>query len=294
MPFGYVAAASAVIGVASQASANEMQAKNTQSSSELNQINSLANQSYTQYQQYSAYNQKLLQANQELKYITKSLGVQNTRNEQIAKADIQNLVNTHYMAGLAQIQFGQQKKLAASKTGQLGSSKLLALGSAVNASAAAGTIGSSTRAVASDIENKIGNAMMSVQEELGVQNMNMETQIRNLYAGYIQNQKNIDVSSPDFMDTIPQAPGTSPFIYSPTIEAPGYSNYFISGASQYVGSYAMKRMELGTGGGTSGSSGFAGGTTFDSLQASFSQTGLGSSGGGTGLAYGNSDIGENL
>ena len=246
MPFAYVAATSAVVGIASQASANELQAKNAQSSSELNQINSAANQSYTQYQQYSQYNQKLLQTKQEMKYITKAMDVQKQRNEQIAKADVQSLINTHYMAGLAQIQMGQQKKLATERSTQLGSTRLLALGAAQNAQAASGTIGASTKAVARDIDNKIGSALIGVQEELGVQNLNMETQIRNLYAGYIQNQKLMDTSTPDFADGIPEAPGTSPFIYSPTIEAPSYSNYFISGAAQYIGSYAMRRMELGT------------------------------------------------
>lgn len=290
MPFAYVAATSAVIGVASQASANELQAKNTQSSSELNQINSITNQSYTQYQQYSQYNQKLLQTKQEMKYITKAMGVQSQRNQQIAKADVQSLINTNYMAGLAQIQLGQQKKLAAERSTQLGSNRLLALGSAQNARAASGTIGASTKAVARDIDNKIGSALIGVQEELGVQNLNMETQIRNLYAGYIQNQKFIDTSSPDFADAIPEAPGVSPFVYSPTVEAPSYSNYFISGAAQAVGSYALRRMDLGTG----SSGGFSGGTTMDSLQASFSQTSIGGSGFGSGLAYGNADLGASL
>ena len=287
MPF-YVAAASVVIGVASQASSNEMQAKQAEANSELANINSAANQSYTQYQQYSQYNQKLLQTKQEMKYLSKAMGVQNDRNTQIAKADVQSLINTNYMAGLAQIQLGQQKKIAAERSTQLGSTRLLALGSAQNARAASGTIGASTQAVARDIDNKIGNALTAVREELGTQDLNMETQVRSLYAGYIQNQKLIDTSTPDFTDAIPDAPGVSPFIYSPTLEAPSYSSYFISGAAQSIGNYAMRRMELGTGGG------FSGGTTFDSMQASFSQTSLGSSGFGSGLAYGNADLGASF
>lgn len=290
MPFAYVGAASAVIGIASQADSNKLQADQASTNSELNNINSAANQSYTQYQQYSQYNQKLLQTKQEMKYLSKAMGVQSDRNTQIAKADVQSLINTNYMAGLAQIQLGQQKKIAAERSTQLGSTRLLALGSAQNSRAASGTIGASTKAVARDIDNKIGSALIGVQEELGTQNLNMETQIRSLYAGYIQNQKFIDTSSPDFADSIPEAPGISPFIYSPTVEAPSYSNYFISGAAQTIGNYAMSRMNLGTKGQAS-SGGFSGGITFDSIQASFSQTDLGSSGFGSGLAYGNNDLG---
>jgi len=244
MPFLYIAGASAIVGVSTSASASETQARQAQASSEVNQINSLANQSYTQYQQYSAYNQKLLQTKQEFKYISKAMGVQNERNTQIAKADVQSLINTNYMAGLAQIQLGQQKKLAAERSTQLGGTRLLALGSAQNARAASGTIGASTKAVSRDIDNKIGSALIGVQEELGVQNLNMETQIRNLYAGYLQNQKAIDQSTPDFADALPEAPGISPFVVSPTVVAPSFSSYFIAGASQVITSYAMSQLKV--------------------------------------------------
>ena len=290
MPFAFVAATATVINISENAAKNEMQAKQTEANSELANINSAANQSYTQYQQYSQYNQKLLQTKQEMKYLSKAMGVQKDRNTQIAKADVQSLINTNYMAGLAQIQLGKQKKIAAERSTQLGSTRLLALGSAQNARAASGTIGASTKAVARDIDNKIGSALISVQEELGTQNLNMETQIRSLYAGYIQNQKLIDTSSPDFADAIPEAPGVSPFIYSPTVEAPSYSNYFISGAAQAISGYAMSRMNLGTG----STGGFSGGLSLDSMQASFSQTSLGSSGFGSGLAYGNADLGASF
>lgn len=264
----------------------------SQGTAEIEAVN-FDSQQYTQRTgQQNQYIQTLLQSSQEAKGIQKALRTQSTRNQAVAKADVQSLINTHYMAGLARIQLGQQRRAAASRTQNLGATRIQALGAAVNSSAASGTIGASTKAVSSDIENKIGNAAIRVQEDLSVQTFNYGTQINNMYRNYLQNRPELDLSTPD-LSSSPDAPEFAPWASKYVPSAPSYGSMFMQAAGGQVMDYATKYLTLGSGSSTS-APGFAGGTTIDSLQAGFALTKLGSSGFGSGLAYGNADLGSAL
>lgn len=143
------------------------------------------------------YTKQLLQTQQELKSVQQRMGVQSQNNQAIAKADIQSLINTNYMAGLLNVQRGVQKAATAKSVVGVGKARLNALSSAQTSAAASGTIGASVNAVASDIQQKAGQAILDIGDDWAAQEFNFETQVHNLYEGYRQSQVPVDTSVAD-------------------------------------------------------------------------------------------------
>lgn len=189
-------------------------------------------------QQADSYTQSLLNTQREIQSISQNMDVQSKNNQAIAKADIQSLVNTNYMMGLLNVQRGlQQQQVARSRT-QLGSARLNALAQAETSAAASGTIGASVDAVVSDIHNKVGQAELDLGDQYGIAEMNYESQVHNLYQGYVQSQQSVDVSTPNL-----PANGAAPNY----VQAPSLGNSIAAATINYTANHLAQRMTLGLG-----------------------------------------------
>lgn len=213
------------------------------------------------------YQQTLIGYERELKGIQQGLTQQQQRNTAIAKADIQSLVNTNFTAGLLNLQRSMQKKQTASDIQRLGETKLQALASAEVSAAATGSIGASVNAVASDISMKVGEARIEAQEQDEMNTFSLQTQIRNLYQGFMDTQQVIDESTPDIPGMPPKTGAVSTSAGSAAAGA----------AIGYAGNYLNNYLSMASGGGGITGNGFFQGslsmdlntTTMGSVSSSF-------------------------
>lgn len=214
----------AVAGIALSAMQGQASAKNSAANARAQQAND--------------YTQSLLNTQREIQSLSKQMDVQAKNNGAVAKADIQSLVNTNYMMGLLNVQRGIQQSQAAKSQTAIGSARMNALSQAQVASAASGTIGASVNAVASDIENKAGQAVLDLGDSVSVVDMNYETQVHNLYQGYVQSQRDIDLSMADLPES-GRAPGY--------VSAPSLGNSVVAAGINYTSNYLASQMTLGLG-----------------------------------------------
>lgn len=182
------------------------------------------------------YTQTLIGYQRELSGIQNALTQQGKRNEAIAKADLQSLINTNYTAGLLNLQRAMQKRQAAQEIQTLGETKLQALAQSGIGASATGTVGASVNAVAADVAMKIGEAKIATLEREDMNTMTLQTQIRNLYQGFLDSRELVDTTVPDIPGMPPQYGAVS---VSPTSAA-------LAGGLNYAGNYLTRYMGMMT------------------------------------------------
>lgn len=101
-------------------------------------------------------------------------------NKVIAQANLQNTIRTAYRTGILNIQRGQAKKKTAELGINLGKQRLAALGQLTANAAAAGSIGSSVDAVASDALMQAEQADASIVEDSRITQTNLDTQLADI------------------------------------------------------------------------------------------------------------------
>lgn len=119
-------------------------------------------------QRYNQYTQALQQ--QQLSWDKNSAD-----NQAIGEANLKNTIRTGYRAGLLNLQRAQAKKKAIQDGYDISVTRQQALGAASANAAAAGSIGSSVDAVASDIEQKVGKAVNQTADNFEQTNANFDT-----------------------------------------------------------------------------------------------------------------------
>lgn len=217
--------------------------------------------SYQRGQQFAANSQALAQRNAEIRQLEKSMELQAKQNKALLKADLSTLINTNYTAGLLGISLAQQRRTSAQNLTRLRQGESVAIGTVTANSAAAGTIGASVDAVASDIRRKADQGLNQIYDQASVDQLNYDTSIRNLYEGYLQGQQQIDDSLPDEFTPIR-------FIDAPT-GGPSFGQALVQGALQVGGQYFMDQWRLGLGSkGSAGGSPASGSVTLYGLRGS--------------------------
>jgi hypothetical protein len=153
-------------------------------------------------------------------------------NKAIAEANLTNTIRTGYRVGMLNVQAAQAKKRAIEQGYDISVTREQALGAATANAAAAGTIGSSVAAVASDIESKVGQATNRVADNLDMTELNEGTQLND-----ILNAGHDVLRSPEKLNIIqPNSPAG--FSWSGA-----FLNAAIDMGEQYLGS----KMNLGLG-----------------------------------------------
>lgn len=194
---------------------------------------------YQRGQHFAQNTQALAQRNAEIRQLERAMELQAKQNQAILKADIATLVNTNYTAGLLGLQLAGQKRASLQNKTRLKQGEAVAIGTVTADAAAAGTIGASVDAVASDIRRKADIGMGQIYDQAEADALNYETGIYNLYQGYVQGQAQIDDSLPDeftpirFMDA-PVAKNT-------------LGSHILGSALQFGGQYMMDTWRLGLG-----------------------------------------------
>lgn len=124
-------------------------------------------------QAYQAYAQQMQQ---------NTIAAENNKadNEAIAQANLTNTIRTGYRVGMLNVQRAQAKKAAIEQGYDLSVTRQQALGAQNANAAAAGSIGSSVAAAASDIERKAGMALNKVGDNLDTTEMNEDTTLQDI------------------------------------------------------------------------------------------------------------------
>lgn len=157
---------------------------------------------YARADQYGQQAQAYANRAAEYAQLTKGMELQTRQNEAIAKADIQSLINTNMNAALLGINLSAQKRAAASNRVAVKRNKAAAIGEAMTDAAAAGTIGASVNAVASDIARQSANANAAIADQADAEQYNFEVSIEQLYRGYEQGVPTYDNSLPSSLPPI--------------------------------------------------------------------------------------------
>lgn len=125
---------------------------------------------------------------------------QNTNNNKaIQETNLQNTIRTGLRLGMLNVQQGQARKQIAEAGYGLGKNKLKLLSAIAANSAAAGQIGASVDAVASDIEMRAEEAEADIVEDSRIQELNAANEFQDiLMAGQdaMQDAQNISVRKP--------------------------------------------------------------------------------------------------
>lgn len=124
-------------------------------------------------QRYQQYTQALQQ--QQLSWDKNSAD-----NQAIAEANLTNTIRTGYRVGMLNLQRAQAKKKAVQDGYDISVTKQQALGAATANAAAAGSIGSSVAAVASDIEQKVGQAVNQTADNYEQTESNFDTGLQDV------------------------------------------------------------------------------------------------------------------
>lgn len=117
-------------------------------------------------------------------------------NKSIAETNLQNTIRTGYRIGMLNVQAGQQRKHAAESGFGLHRSKIKVLGAVTANAAAAGQIGASVDAVASDIEMQAENAQASLAEDHRIEELNIQHEFHDIVESgqdALQSAQNISV-----------------------------------------------------------------------------------------------------
>lgn len=120
-------------------------------------------------------------------------------NLNIGSANMQNAIRTGMRVGILNIQQGMAKKQATEQGYAISQQKQAVLG-ATNANiAASGTVGSSVEAVVQDVNKKVDEAQINVDQNLVIEQMNLNQQLADVVMSgkdSIRNAQLMDYSGP--------------------------------------------------------------------------------------------------
>lgn len=150
--------------------------------------------------------------------------------EAIAKERLNATIRNSYNTALAQMNLGLKKKQLSQQAADIRAATLAAKGDATLAAAATGSIGASTNAVVSDIEQKSQAALDQTTDafENAVENYNMDLQMM-------------------VINTDQSAPNVRPVEYHGPSGGEMMGMALMQGLSSFASSYAMRKMSLGRG-----------------------------------------------
>lgn len=153
-------------------------------------------------------------------------------NSQITETNLQNTIRTGYRVGILNVQRGAAKAEAVQMGYNVGAKAQQVLGASYANAAASGNVGSSVDAVTTDIQRKVDEAQLEVQDNYDTSNFNFDQQLNDI----IQRGQ-------DSLQTPYKVP-----------KGPNYANALgaaLSGAAnaavQYGMQYASANMSLGLG-----------------------------------------------
>ena len=150
--------------------------------------------------------------------------------EAIAKERLNATIRNSYSTALAQMNLGLKKRQLSTQAADIRAATLAAKGDATLATAATGSIGASTNAVVSDIEQKSQAALDQTTDafENAVENYNNELQMMVI---------NTDQSAPTVRPVEYHGPSSGEML--------GMS--LLQGLGSFASNYAMQKMSLGLG-----------------------------------------------
>lgn len=150
--------------------------------------------------------------------------------EAIAKERLNATIRNSYSTALAQMNLSLKKRQLSTQAADIRAATLAAKGDATLATAATGSIGASTNAVVSDIEQKSQAALDQTTDafENAVENYNNELQMMVI---------NTDQSTPTVRPVEYNGPSSGEML--------GMS--LLQGLGSFASNYAMKKMSLGLG-----------------------------------------------
>lgn len=150
--------------------------------------------------------------------------------EAIAKERLNSTIRNSYNTALSQMNLGLKKKQLSQQAGDIRAATLAAKGDATLAAAATGSIGASTTAVVSDIEQKSQAALDQTTDafENAVENYNMDLQMM-------------------VINTDQSAPNVRPVEYNGPSGGEMLGMALMQGLGSFASNYAMRKMSLGLG-----------------------------------------------
>ena len=150
--------------------------------------------------------------------------------EAVAKERLNATIRNSYNTALAQMNLGLKKKQLSQQATDIRAATLAAKGDATLAAAATGSIGASTNAVISDIEQKSQAALDQTTDafENAVENYNMELQMM-------------------VINTDQSAPTVRPVEYHGPSRGEMIGAALMQGLGSFASNYAMRKMSLGLG-----------------------------------------------
>lgn len=150
--------------------------------------------------------------------------------EAIAKERLNATIRNSYNTALAQMNLGLKKKQLSQQATDIRAATLAAKGDATLAAAATGSIGASTNAVVSDIEQKSQAALDQTTDafENAVENYNMDLQMM-------------------VINTDQSAPNVRPVEYRGPSGGEMLGVALMQGLGSFASNYAMRKMSLGLG-----------------------------------------------
>ena len=150
--------------------------------------------------------------------------------EAIAKERLNATIRNSYSTALSQMNLGLKKKQLSQQAGDIRAATLAAKGDATLAAAATGSIGASTNAVVSDIEQKSQAALDQTTDafENAVENYNMDLQMM-------------------VINTEQSAPTVRPVEYHGPSSGEMLGMAVMQGLGSFASNYAMRKMSLGLG-----------------------------------------------
>lgn len=151
-------------------------------------------------------------------------------NEAVIRSNTQSTIRNSYKAGMMNLQLGLRKKQEVQEGYDVSAKAQQALG-AVNANAAAaGTVGASVDAIATDVNMKWGEAKATLREnhEQDLTNFNNELEALSVSAeGEVQHARHYEYMGPSSGEM--------------------WTGAALAGVSSFMGTYGMKRMSLNLG-----------------------------------------------
>ena len=150
--------------------------------------------------------------------------------EAIARERINATIRNSYATALAQMNLALKKKQLSQQAGDIRAATLAAKGDANLAAAATGSIGASTNAVTSDIEQKSQAALDQTTDafEKAVDNYNMDLQMM-------------------VINTDQSAPNVRPVEYNGPSSEEMLGMSLVQGLGSFASDYALRKMSLGLG-----------------------------------------------
>ena len=173
----------------------------------------------------------LYSANSAASASARAAGAQSrAEGEAVAKERLNATIRNSYNTALAQMNLGLKKKQLSQQAGDIRAATLAAKGDATLAAAATGSIGASTNAVISDIEQKSQAALDQTTDafENAVENYNMELQMM-------------------VINTDQTAPTVRPVEYHGPSRGEMLGAALMQGLGSFASNYAMRKMSLGLG-----------------------------------------------